>query len=159
MPWGFWSSPGPGNEDDSAKPINKKPNATSSEPTILPVVTPQPSKQKNSISWNDSLNATNWSHYTEPRTLVLQGLLVGVPFAAWLFYRSYLKRLPAAGHITHNHFRRRSLLGKVTSVGDGDGFRLFHTPGGRLAGWGWLRRVPMERKELRGRTVSTPPFR
>ncbi|KAK5655427.1 hypothetical protein OQA88_5698 [Cercophora sp. LCS_1] len=141
MGWRFWSWQTPSNEEG-------KSNATS------PAVAPQPPPKRKNISWNDSLNRENWDHYTEPRTLVLQGLLVAVPFAAWLFYRSYLKRLPAAGHITHNHFRRRSLLGKVTSVGDGDGFRLFHTPGGRLAGWGWLRSVPTSRKDLGGRTIS-----
>ena len=52
------------------------------------------------------------------------------------FYRSYLRRLPGTGHVSPGYFRRRSLLGKVTSVGDGDNFHLFHTPGGRLAGWG-----------------------
>jgi hypothetical protein len=43
----------------------------------------------------------------------------------------------------------------VTSVGDGDNFRIFHTPGGRLAGWGWLlwKRVPRGKKELRDNTV------
>jgi hypothetical protein len=41
-------------------------------------------------------------------------------------------------------------------VGDGDNFRVFHTPGGRLAGWGWLpwRRVPKEKKDLKNKTVS-----
>ncbi|KAJ4290128.1 putative endonuclease lcl3 [Collariella sp. IMI 366227] len=67
---------------------------------------------------------------------------------------SYLRRFPAPSHITPKFFRRRSLLGKVTSVGDGDGFHLFHTPGGRLAGWGWLRRVPTDRKQLKGQTIS-----
>jgi hypothetical protein len=44
----------------------------------------------------------------------------------------------------------------VTSVGDGDNFRIYHTPGGRLAGWGWLpgRRIPMDKKELKDQTVS-----
>lgn len=37
-------------------------------------------------------------------------------------------------------FRRRSLYGYVTSVGDGDNFHLFHTPGGRLLGWNILPR-------------------
>lgn len=69
------------------------------------------------------------------------------------FYRSYLRRLPGTGHVSPAYFRRRSLLGKVTSVGDGDNFHLFHTPGGRLAGWGWLRKVPVGKKEVRGRTI------
>ncbi len=70
------------------------------------------------------------------------------------FYQSYLRRIPAVDHIAPGFYRRRSLFGKVTSVGDGDGFHLFHTPGGRLAGWGWLRRVPKDKKKLKGKTVS-----
>jgi len=34
------------------------------------------------------------------------------------------------------------------SVGDADNFRFFHTPGGRLLGWGWLRPVPISRKDI-----------
>jgi endonuclease YncB( thermonuclease family) len=41
----------------------------------------------------------------------------------------------------------------VTSVGDGDNFRFFHTPGGRLAGWGWLRSIPTDKKALRNQTI------
>ena len=54
----------------------------------------------------------------------------------------YLRRFPSARAIPPSFFRRRSLFGHVTAVGDGDGLRLFHTPGGRLTGWGWLRRMP-----------------
>ncbi|KAJ5245887.1 hypothetical protein N7468_000870 [Penicillium chermesinum] len=51
--------------------------------------------------------------------------------------------------------RRRTVFGQVTSVGDGDNFRLYHTPGGRLAGWGWLpwKRVPVNKKELKDQTI------
>ena len=40
-------------------------------------------------------------------------------------------------------------------MGDGDGFRLFHMPGGRLAGWEWLpwRKVPQGRAGLKDNTV------
>ena len=40
-------------------------------------------------------------------------------------------------------------------MGDGDGCRVFHTPGGRLAGWGWFpgRTIPKEVKLLKGNTV------
>ncbi|KAL8748249.1 MAG: hypothetical protein Q9184_007469, partial [Pyrenodesmia sp. 2 TL-2023] len=57
--------------------------------------------------------------------------------------------------IGHHIWRKRSLFGYVTSVGDADNFRIFHTPGGRLAGWGWLpwRRVPDKVKELKDNTV------
>jgi endonuclease YncB( thermonuclease family) len=72
-------------------------------------------------------------------------------------YRTYLRRIPGAMKISEGFFRKRSLLGRVTSVGDGDGCRLFHTPGGRLAGWGWLpgRRIPTG-KALKDQTVGCP---
>ncbi|KLU87378.1 hypothetical protein MAPG_06378 [Magnaporthiopsis poae ATCC 64411] len=104
-------------------------------------------------SWNDSLNRTDWQHYKEPRqwvpTLIATATIVG----AIQFYRSYLRRIPGTAHIRPGLFYKRSLLGRVTSVGDGDNFHMFHTPGGRLAGWGWLRSVPTDRKVLKGRTI------
>jgi hypothetical protein len=47
------------------------------------------------------------------------------------------------------------MFGVVTSVGDADNFRLFHTPGGRLAGWGWWfwKKVPTTREGLAKNTV------
>ena len=75
--------------------------------------------------------------------------------AAIQFYGSYIRRIPGAAYIQPHFFRRRSLFGRVTSVGDGDNFHFFHTPGGRLVGWGWLRKVPEVRKELKGRTVGS----
>jgi endonuclease YncB( thermonuclease family) len=52
-------------------------------------------------------------------------------------------------------FRKRSLYGVVTSVGDADNFHFYHTPGGILGGWGWLRHVPKpgRRALLRGQTI------
>ncbi|EEB06699.1 nuclease [Schizosaccharomyces japonicus yFS275] len=47
-----------------------------------------------------------------------------------------------------------SLYGYVTSVGDGDNFRFYHTPGGRLLGWHWLRKVPSNRNALKNETLS-----
>lgn len=42
-------------------------------------------------------------------------------------------------------------------MGDGDNVRIFHTPGGRLMGWDWVRRVPKlppGRGVLKDQTVS-----
>lgn len=72
---------------------------------------------------------------------------------SFILYQNYLKRFPNAATVQDNFFRRRSLLGRVTSVGDGDGFHLYHTPGGKLAGWGWLRKIPDARADLKGNTV------
>jgi len=45
------------------------------------------------------------------------------------------------------------MFGTATSVGDGDNFRFYHTPGGRLLGWGWMpgRKVPLRPKA--GQTI------
>lgn len=53
-----------------------------------------------------------------------------------------LKRVPTAVDLGTKYLKRRSLFGKVINVNDGDDFRFFHTPGGVLGGWGWLRSLP-----------------
>ncbi|KIW20136.1 hypothetical protein PV08_00711 [Exophiala spinifera] len=93
--------------------------------------------------------------FTEPQTIIATAVLTVSCLGLFKFYRSYLRRIPQATNITPAFLRRRSLLGRVTSVGDGDNFRFYHTPGGRLAGWGWFpgRRVPTEKKELKDKTI------
>lgn len=81
------------------------------------------------------------------------GLTVVGTLAAFGFYQHYLRRFPTSANVQESFFRRRTLFGKATSVGDGDGFHLFHTPGGRLAGWGWLRRIPKTRTDRKGQTI------
>ncbi|KAK3952078.1 nuclease domain-protein [Pseudoneurospora amorphoporcata] len=120
--------------------------------TDVPPIPPQ--LKKKAISWNDSLwMLIDWQHYQEPRSIVLYTLPTIGAFALFGIWRSFLRRFRGTAYISPGFFRRRTLLGKVTSVGDGDGFHFFHTPGGRLAGWGWLRRVPTARKQLRDRTI------
>ena len=128
MRWPPWSRESSQDEDDTSKPV----------------------------AWTETLNATNWGHYTEPRNLIPTVLLTTTTLFMIHLYRTYLRRIPDAGNINSAFFRKRSLFGRVTSVGDGDNFRLFHTPGGRMTGWGWLpgRRVPDKRDQLRDRTVS-----
>ncbi|ODV91054.1 hypothetical protein CANCADRAFT_18092, partial [Tortispora caseinolytica NRRL Y-17796] len=41
------------------------------------------------------------------------------------------------------------LFGKIVAVNDGDNVRVFHTPGGYWAGWGWLRSTPRVKGEPR----------
>jgi len=72
---------------------------------------------------------------------------------AFHLYTFYLQRIPGAAYVRPSFYRSRSLFGRVTSVGDGDNFHLFHTPGGRFLGWGWLRKVPSARSELKNRTI------
>jgi endonuclease YncB( thermonuclease family) len=113
-------------------------------------------------STNDEKQSSilDWRAYTEPRTLASTLVLTSGILLAVRFHRSYLRRIPDAPSISASYLRRRSILGKVTSVGDGDNFRIFHTPGGRLAGWGWLpwKKVPTSKKELKDNTVRKPHF-
>lgn len=110
------------------------------------------------VDWKNALNKTDWSHYTDPRNLVPVVLLTSGILLTAHIHRTYLRRIPESVDIRAGFFRSRSLFGQVTRVGDGDGFRLFHTPGGRLTGWGWFpgRKVPtFEKKgDLKGKTVS-----
>ncbi|KZS89435.1 nuclease [Sistotremastrum niveocremeum HHB9708] len=72
-------------------------------------------------------------------------------------FKRYVKRIPNSEWITPVDLqKRRFIRGVVTSVGDGDNFRLFHTPG---LGWNWplkVRRIPKitERDtELKDQTI------
>jgi hypothetical protein len=127
MRWPPWSSNSERDSDDKRKPV----------------------------SWTDSLNATDWRHYTDPRTVVPALLLTTTILVSVRVYRSYIRRIPEATQIRPAFFRKRSLFGTVTRVGDGDGFHLFHQPGGRLMGWGWFpgRMIPEKRADLKGNTV------
>ncbi|KAK2798071.1 putative endonuclease lcl3 [Emmonsiellopsis sp. PD_5] len=117
-----------------------------------------PSRKEPKTDWTTSLTARDWSReFKDPRNLIPTLLLTsGILFCAAI-HRRYLRRIPAATNITPGYFHKRSLLGRVTSVGDGDNFRMYHTPGGWLAGWEWMpvrwRQVPRGKKELKDRTI------
>lgn len=102
------------------------------------------------------LKSQDWAAaLTDPATIGTSLALTASTVAFLRFYKSYLRRIPTVNHIKPDYFRRRTLFGQVTSVGDADNFRLFHTPGGRLAGWGWLpwKKVPSTREGLANNTV------
>ncbi|EGV61649.1 putative endonuclease lcl3 [Yamadazyma tenuis] len=89
-----------------------------------------------------------------PKVLLLSaGITTSVIFG-YRFYKRYLRRirtyLDLTPDILDNHIQ---LYGRVTRVGDGDNFRFYHTPGGVLAGWGWLRHVPTARSALKDETL------
>ena len=115
---------------------------------------PTSSSEEPPRNWNKALNATDWAAFTEARTLIPTLVLTGSILAA-VRIRRRLRRFPDATSISSSFFRQRSIFGEVTSVGDGDNFRLYHTPGGRLTGWGWLpwKKVPTSRKDLKDKTV------
>lgn len=107
---------------------------------------------------NSNNSILDWKAFTELRTLVPTLILTSGILLTIRFHRSYLRRIPDAPSISPSFLRRRSVFGHVTSVGDGDNFRVFHTPGGRLAGWGWLpwKKVPTAKKGLKDNTVRGP---
>ncbi|KAI0063542.1 SNase-domain-containing protein [Artomyces pyxidatus] len=89
-------------------------------------------------------------------TLVLAAFLVGSAstLAAAAVHKRYVKRIPNSEWITPDIMgRKRWIKGVVTSVGDADNFRIYHTPG---IGWKWplkFRRVPSAVKELKDKTI------
>ena len=105
-----------------------------------------------------SAKLDNWSSTLyEPRTLIPAVALTVSTVAGVRLYKTYLRRIPTVNHIKPRYYRRKGIFGQVTSVGDADNFRLFHTPGGRIAGWGILpwKKVPTKREDLVRQTVST----
>jgi len=110
--------------------------------------------EQRSSSWTDKLKSKDWT-LLDPRTLLSTAILTTSILVTIKTYRTYLKRIPEASYIRPAFFRKRSLFGTVTRVGDADNFHLFHQPGGRIAGWGWLpgRRVLPEKKDLKNRTI------
>lgn len=107
-------------------------------------------------TWETSLNKTDFTHYTSTQTITISVITTLTTLALLRLYKTYLRRIPTVDYLKPGLFRRRSIYGYVTRVGDGDNFHLFHTPGGRLMGWGWVlgRKVQnLKGKELKDRTV------
>jgi hypothetical protein len=109
-------------------------------------------------SWTEHLDPVNWSwaQLAEPGVLLPSIVFTVTTLSALRIYKTYLRRIPSVNHIKPGWFRRKGLFGQVTSVGDADNFRIFHTPGGRLWGWGWWpgKKVPTTREGLANNTVS-----
>lgn len=107
-------------------------------------------------TWETSLNKTDHTHYTSTQTITISAVTTLTTLALIRLYKTYLRRIPTVEYLKPGLLRRRSIYGYVTRVGDGDNFHLFHTPGGRLMGWGWIpgRRVQtLKGKQLKDRTV------
>jgi len=69
-------------------------------------------------------------------------------------YRRFFRRIRNGDWITPDVFaKKRWIKGVVTTVGDADNFRLYHTPG---FGWRWpikFRRIPSTTKDLKDETI------
>lgn len=84
--------------------------------------------------------------------IVIPAALLAVSFIALhRFYVKHLTRYKTSSHIPQNllESKRHRLSGVITSVGDGDNFRLFHTP----FLYSSVNSVPKERKKLVGETI------
>ena len=130
--WTFWRQDA--KEDD--KKQQDEPTSTVTE--TLSAAVPRPSNAPSPSSWNSSLNKTDWSHYTTTQTIVISGITTLTTLALIRLYKTYLRRIPSVDYLKPGFFRHRNFYGYVTRVGDGDNFHLFHTPGGKLMGWGWM---------------------
>jgi micrococcal nuclease len=77
-----------------------------------------------------------------------------VALSSLSLYKRFLRPIRTVRAIPLNAFHKRKLYGLVTRVGDGDNFHFFHTPGGILTGWHWLRTTPKANaKKLKGKTL------
>lgn len=105
--------------------------------------------KKRSDSWTSNIIPQAWSQNTDfPKAVIPTILLTSTILGSVYAYRRWVRRIPDISYIRPAWYGRRSMFGTATSVGDGDNFRFYHTPGGRLLGWGWLpgRRVPLRPK-------------
>lgn len=141
MPWPSWLS-------FSSQKTKKEEDTASKDGASL--------SEKLAGSWETSLNKTDYTHYTSTQTITISAITTLTTLALVRLWKTYLRRIPTVDYLKPGLFRRRSIYGYVTRVGDGDNFHLFHTPGGRLMGWGWMpgRKVQtLKGKELKDRTV------
>ncbi|KAL6924734.1 hypothetical protein FSST1_002008 [Fusarium sambucinum] len=111
--------------------------------------------KRRSVSWTDTIARLRSDPFDAAQAWAPVVLFPLAGMAALQLYANYLRRIPGSAYVRPNFFRNRSIYGRVTSVGDGDNFHLFHTPGGRSLGWGWLRRIPEARKDLKDRTAES----
>lgn len=86
-----------------------------------------------------------------PKVLMLSTGMCATGLAAFVVLRR-LARVRTPQELDPRNFGKQ-MRGVVTRVGDGDNFRFYHTPGGFLLGWGWLRSVPTLRAELKNQTL------
>ncbi|KAK1222926.1 putative endonuclease lcl3 [Marasmius sp. AFHP31] len=105
---------------------------------------------------NGSLEWKTLSLTTGHYQILLAGVAAGslITVVGGKVYKRYFWRIKNADWMTPDMFRkRRWVKGVVTYVGDGDNFRLYHTP---AFGWRWplkFRRIPSRNKDLQDKTI------
>jgi endonuclease YncB( thermonuclease family) len=109
----------------------------------------QPNATSQSPTPKERLQKLQSLPFYSPEILIPTILLTTTLLTLHTFYRRRLRRIATVSQLPPSAIaNHQSLFGTAVSVGDADNFRLFHTPGGRLLGWGWLRQIPTTRKEL-----------
>ena len=153
MPWwNPWSSTTKGDQKDEESLQSKTSRVLNSTNEAVGEATESAQRRLHDASSSPTFRA-----FAEPQTIIAAVILTTASLGLYKFYKSYLRRIPQATGIAAGFLRKRSLVGKVTSVGDGDNFRFYHTPGGIFAGWGWFpgRQVPKDKKQLKDQTVNS----
>lgn len=90
--------------------------------------------------------------------VLLSVLLTSTLMGGYLLHQNHLKRIRNSSCVPASFMRKKHLKGFVTSVGDGDNFHFYHTPGGKLLGWGIFRELPPVNKRksvIKTRTGKT----
>ncbi|KAH9856144.1 SNase-domain-containing protein [Lenzites betulinus] len=91
-----------------------------------------------------------------PHVLIISTFILGgvATLGVKRFYGRHLRRIRNGEYVTTEMLaRKRWRKGYVTSVGDADNFRLYHTPG---IGWKWplkFRSIPTQRADLKNETL------
>lgn len=94
------------------------------------------------------------SSFLDPKVLLMSAAISSSAFLSYRIYSRYVRRIKTYLDLTPSMLEgQRTLYGKVTRVGDGDNFRFYHTPGGVLLGWRWLREIPTKPHELKDETL------
>lgn len=144
---------------DSAKPADEPVHVPMSASNSL---RPRRDKERDvekSTRWSDDTTFLYSLESITPHAELLVTSYTAVAFIAGIatgtcgvfVWNRWLRRIRTADWVTPDILtRRRWVKGIVTSVGDGDNFRLYHTPG---IGWGLFRTVPTLTKDLKDQTI------
>ncbi|KAI0295108.1 hypothetical protein B0F90DRAFT_1927656 [Multifurca ochricompacta] len=103
-----------------------------------------------------SADTHNPTAQVETNVLIALAFILGsaTTLGTSAIYRRFFKRIRNAHWVTPNLLKRkRWITGVVTSVGDADNFRLYHTPGFGWRGPFKFRHIPTGIRKLSGKTI------